>query len=142
MKYICTSDFPNPPGKPIVIEDVRDESGKVVRAQSHVLVGGKPAKEHVHKGAVFTIGTASEFKDLSPADRTLVAQLFVSKKIKDATPANIKAIDEEVAADKKRAERDAEAADKLRGPTAADILAQLPDLIAQSVATAVASIKK
>src|SRR5579872_4179539 len=107
MKYICTNPFPNPPGKPIVITNLTDEGGKVTRKQAHVTVDGKECKEHVHKGAIFTIGTASEFKDLAPAEKTLVSQLMVSKKIAEATPANIERIDKEIAADKVREERDA-----------------------------------
>jgi hypothetical protein len=137
MRYIATSDFANPPGNPVVIEDIKDEKGAVVRAQAPVVLNGKPCKTHVQKGAVFTIGTATEYKDLSPAERTLVAQLMVARKIADATDANVKRIDAEVKDDKARAERDAQAAASLRGPTMAEIMAALPNLIASAVAAAV-----
>lgn len=107
MKYICTNPFPNPPGKPIVIADIKDESGKTTVKQSHITVDGKEAKEHVHKGAIFNIGTASTFSDLSPAEKTLVAQLVVSKKIAEATPQTVERINKEVAAEKLVVERDA-----------------------------------
>ena len=106
MKYICTNPFPNPPGKPIVITDIKDESGKVTVKQSHIIVDGVERKEHVHKGAIFSIGTASEFKDLSPAEKTLVSQLAVSKKIAEATPQTIERVNKEVAAEKLIVERD------------------------------------
>ncbi len=138
MKYICTNPFPNPPGKPIVIADIKDESGKVVTKQSHVVIDGKECKEHIHKGAIFNIGTASEFKDLSPAEKTLVSQLAVSKKIAEATPQTIERINKEVAAEKLVADRDAERdakADPMK--LIADALAGLPDMIAKAVAAAV-----
>ncbi len=131
MKYICTNPFPNPPGNPIVIADVKDESGKVTVKQSHVVVDGKEQKTHIHKGAIFTIGTATEFKDLSPAERTLVSLLAVSKKIAEATPQTIERVNKEVAAEKLVAERDA-ARDAKADPmkAIADVLAALQESIA------------
>ncbi len=107
MKYICTNPFPNPPGKPIVIADIKDEGGKVVTKQSHVVIDGKECKEHVHKGAIFSIGTASTFAELSPAEKTLVSLLAVSKKIAEATPQTVERVNKEVAAEKLVADRDA-----------------------------------
>ena len=125
MKYICTNPFPNPPGKPIVIADIKDDSGKVVVKQSAI------HPDHVHKGAIFNIGTASEFKDLSPAERTLVAQLAVSKKISEATPQTVERVNKEVAAEKLIAERDAvrdAKADPMKA--IADVLAGLKESVA------------
>lgn len=141
MKYIVTNDFPNPVGNPIVIADVPGEDGKPARKQAPIATvkdkSGKEIQCHIHKGVIFNIGTASEYKELAPAEKTLVAQLVVSKKIAEATPATIKRVDDEVAADKLRIERDEKAAKANRGATIAEILAALPDLIAGAVQTAV-----
>ena len=131
MKYICTNPFPNPPGNPIVIAS--PINGAVVKNAA-----GKDETKHIHKGATFEIGTASEFKDLSPAEKTLVSQLAVSKKIAEATPQTIERINKEVAAEKLVADRDAERdakADPMK--LIADALAGLPDMIAKAVAAAV-----
>ena len=130
MKYICTNDFPNPPGNPIVIADDGDRKQAPIVT---VKVGGKEVQAHIHKGVVFNIGSASTFAELAPAEKTLVSHLMVAKKISEATPDAIKKIDAEVASDKARAERDAKAAKDLRGPTLADIMAALPALVAAAV---------
>ena len=137
MKYICTNPFPNPPGNPIVVADTQDASGKLVK-QSHVVIGGKEQKGHIHKGAIFNIGTATDFKELSPSDRTLVSLLAVSKKIAEATPQTIERVNKEVAAEDLVAKRDAER-DAKSDPmkVIADALAGLPDMIAAAVAAAV-----
>ena len=139
MNYICTNDFPNPPGNPIVIADIKDEKGTVIRSQKPVVtikVNDKEVQAHIHKGVVFSIGTASTFADLAPAEKTLVSHLMVAQKIKEATPETVKKIDAEVSADAARAARDAQAAKDLRGPTMAEIMAALPSLIATAVAAA------
>lgn len=134
MKYICISDFPNPPGNPIVIADVDGRKQAPIAVKT---INGKETQPHIHKGVIFSVGTASTFEDLAPGEKTLVAQLMVSKKIKEAKPEVIKAVDLEVAADKGRAERDAKAAKDLRGPTMAEIMDALPTLIAAAVSAAV-----
>ncbi len=138
MKYICTNPFPNPQGKPIVVEDHKDESGKVTLKQSHVTLDGVVRKDHIHKGAIFSIGTASEFKDLAPAEKFLVAQLATAKKIAEATTQTVERVNKEVAHEKALAERDA-ARDKKADPmqAIADALAGLPDMIAAAVSAAV-----
>ena len=138
MKYICTNPFPNPQGKPIVVADIKDESGKVVVKQSHVTLNEVVRTDHIHKGAIFNIGTASEFKDLSPAEKMLVAQLATAKKIAEATTQTVERVNKEVAAEKALAERDA-ARDKKADPMQliAEALAGLPDMIAAAVAAAV-----
>ena len=124
MKYICINPFANPPGHPIVIADLKDESGKVVLKQSHVVVGEKEQKAHIHKGAIFTIGTAATFAELSPAEKTLVAHLAVEKKIAEATDATVAKVLKEVEADKARDARDA------KRDTRPDPLAALADILA------------
>ncbi len=119
MKYICTNPFPNPQGKPIVIADLKDESGKVTLKQSHVTLNEVVRTDHIHKGAIFNIGTATEFKDLSPAEKFLVSQLAGStKKIEEATPQTIDRVNKEVAHEKALVERDA-ARDKKADPNTA-----------------------
>jgi len=142
MKYICINDFPNPVGKPIVIEPLKDENGKDTRDQTHVVIGGKPCREHIHKGAVFNIGTATEFKELAPAEKILVSHLMVSKKIAEATDDTIKRVDSEVKSDAELVKRDAEAEKAVRGPSMSEIMEALPDLIAKAVAAAVASLPR
>lgn len=139
MKYICTNPFPNPPGKPIVIADIKDEAGKVSVKQSHITVDGKEAKEHVHKGAIFSIGTATEFKDLSPAEKTLVSQLVVSKKIAEATTQTVERVNKEVIAEKLVSERDA-ARDAKADPMAP--LREILAAIAEQNAAILAAISK
>ena len=139
MKYICTNPFPNPPGKPIVIADIKDESGKTTVKQSHITVDGKECKEHVHKGAIFSIGTASTFSDLSTAEKTLVSQLAVSKKIAEATPQTVERINKEVAAEKLVAERDAER-DAKADPMAS--LREILSTLAEQNAAILAAISK
>ena len=121
MKYICINDFPNPQGNPI----------KLTGSQKHVLVGGKEAKSHIHKGAVFEIGQATEFAGLSPAEKELVAHLAVAGKIAEATDATVKRIEAEVEADAARAESDAKLSKA--APGLADLLKALPDMIAAAV---------
>jgi hypothetical protein len=59
----------------------------------------------VHKGATFEIGTGKVLKDLTKADQFLVAQLTVSGCVGDATDSKVvKAVQDDVAADKKREE--------------------------------------
>lgn len=123
MKYICLNDFPNPQGNPIVLGE----------GQKHVTVGGKEHKQHIHKGATFNIGSASEYKDLSPAEKELVAHLVVSGKIAEATEASTKRVNAEVAADAARAEADAKATKASAQPGVAELLKALPDMIAAAV---------
>lgn len=123
MKYICTTDFPNPQGNPIVLGD----------SQKHVIVDGKELKQHIHKGAIFNIGTATEYKDLSPTEKELVAHLMVSGKIAEATDATVKRIKAEAAADEDRAERDAATTKAAVQPGITKILEALPGLIAAAV---------
>jgi hypothetical protein len=147
MQYIATHDFANPPGNPIVIADLKDDNGKVIREQKPVKNGtivkdGKTIQAHIHKGVVFSIGTATEFKELSPAERTLVSQLMVSKKIAEASPKTIAKIDAEVKFDKERADRDEATAVAARGVSMSDVLKVLPELVGQAVQAALASQNK
>jgi len=123
MKYICTTDFPNPQGNPIVLGD----------GQKHLLVGGKECKAHIHKGAVFNIGSATEYAQLSPSEKELVAHLVVSGKIAEASEATVKRINAEVEADNKLAESDAKAAKAAEEPSISEVLAALPAMIAAAV---------
>jgi hypothetical protein len=142
MFYICTNAFANPTGKPIKIENVSDEAAKLAGltkgfSQTYLTVGGKPAETHIHKGAVFAIGSATDEKDLSPADKTLVAQLMVAKKIERATPGAVARISAEVATEQATADRDKKR-DALSDPVKvlAELVAGLPDAIASAVAEA------
>jgi hypothetical protein len=134
MKYIAVNDFPNPPGNPIVLGD----------GQKHTLdANGKELKNHIHKGAQFSIGSATEYKNLSPSDKTLVAQLSVSGKIAEAKPEIVSGILEEVKADAARAKADtakAAVSDPLK--VLADLVEKLPELMQQAAATAVANADK
>lgn len=128
MKYICTNDFPNPIGNPITLGD----------SQKHVTdANGRELKNHIHKGAQFSIGSATEFKDLSPAEKTLVAHLTVSGKIAEAKDATVTKINDEVKADKSRAKADAEKATSSAALSVSDVLKSLPELIAAAVKNAV-----
>lgn len=125
MKFICTSDFPNPQGEVI----------KLTGDQKHLTdANGKELKNHIHEGAVFNIGSATEFAQLSPSEKTLVAQLKTSGKITEATDAAVKRITEKVKLDESRkvsdTTRDA-VADPLKG--LADPLKGLADIIAKVV---------
>lgn len=143
MNYICTNDFPNPVGNPIVVKDFVLEDGKPARKQAPLVTAkdkaGKELHPHIHKGVVFSIGTGSAYDELAPAEKTLVAQLMVSKKIAVATPEAIRRVDKEVEADKLREERDAKLAKQMRGATVDEVLKALPDLISAATATAVSA---
>ena len=137
MKYICINPFPNPVGKPIIIRDTTDAAGKNVK-QSHITLDGVVRTDHIHKGAIFEIGSATEFKDLSPSEKTLVAQLATAKKIAEATPQTVERVNKEVASEEAMATRDAKRdakADPMQAIAAA--LTALPDMIAAAVAAAV-----
>lgn len=68
-----------------------------------IQIEGQLNERHIHKGAVFSIGTADSLKKLLPEERLLVAQLVVSKAVGDATdPKVVKAVQDELAAEKRR----------------------------------------
>lgn len=138
MKLIATNNFPNLPGNSIVLEDIKDEKGAVVLKQAHVTDStGKALKNHIHKGARFSIGAASEFKDLSPNDRQTVAMLRFAGKVADATPANVERIETELKAEKIRDDADkAKAAVSDPLATLAKLVESLPQMVADAVAAA------
>lgn len=100
MKVICTNDTNNTQGK-IKVEDIKDTAGKVVRAQSHIKnKKGEELKGHIHKGAIFEIGTASTFAGLDIESKVFYAKLRAAGKIEDATPETIERVDKEIEAQK------------------------------------------
>lgn len=71
-----------------------------------VEIDGLTHPRHIHKGAVFEIGNAKNLLEMNKTEKAnaaLVAQLFVSRCIGDATDEKVvKAVKEEIELDKKR----------------------------------------
>ena len=95
MKLVAKKDFANVPSLAIQLE-------WYVKGAD-----GKPLKNHIHKGARFSIGTSEIFDGLDEADKNKVAQLMVSNSVMVASdkPA-VDKIDAEVAADRQREKRE------------------------------------
>ncbi len=108
--------------KLIALKDFRNNADLEVDGQKHV--------HHVHKGARFSIGRADELKDLSAAERMLVAQLTVSGCVGDPTGEAgeklCKKVDAEVKQDKVREEN---AAKLDRQADASKLVLQLTELL-------------
>ena len=99
MEFIATCSFRNVGGK-IKIENALNP-------------------EHVHKGAIFDIGTAETLKGLAKEDQKtaeLAARLIMAKCAEPATPETIARVEAELEQERKRAEREnkANAAAKLQ----------------------------
>jgi hypothetical protein len=89
MKFIATHGFRN------VAEKI-----KVENAQH---------PEHVHKGAIFEIGTAETLKGLAKEDQKaaeLAARLLMAKCVEPATPEAIARVQAELAHEQNRADRE------------------------------------
>jgi hypothetical protein len=68
--------------------------------------------DHVHKGAIFEIGTAETLKGLAKEDQKaaeLTARLLMAKCVEPATPETIARVSAELEQDRVRAERVAQA---------------------------------
>ena len=94
MKLIATKDFRN-------VQALRlksDDGESLVKDAVHA--------DHVHKGAVFDIGSAKDLEGLRKADRPtaeIVAQLIVAGVVADANDAKaVQAVREELAVEEKR----------------------------------------
>lgn len=91
MKLVAKKDFANVPSLAIKLE-------WYVKGAD-----GKPLKNHIYKGARFSIGTSEIFDELDETDKNKVAQLMASNSVMVASdkPA-VDKIDAEVAADRQR----------------------------------------
>lgn len=92
MKLIATKDFSRVPALDFI--DLPD----------------RIHENHIHKGATFDVGKAAKFTDLNKTDQQLVAGLVHAGCVGDASDEKVvKAVQAEIAADKKRAENAAKA---------------------------------
>lgn len=114
--------------KLIALKDFANNSQLEIESAVH--------ERHIHKGAVFNIGTGKDLKDKSllAHERTTIAQLIVSGCVGDANDTKVvKAVNEEVAMDKKREENAA----KLNTAAAGNaLLEQLTALLNKAAAGA------
>jgi hypothetical protein len=61
--------------------------------------------KHIHKGALFQIGTGKILKDVTPVERTQIATLVFARCVGDATdPKVVQEVKDEILTDKKREE--------------------------------------
>lgn len=129
MKLVAVKGFANVKKLGIKLEDIKDDSGKVVLLNAFKKdADGNPQSNYIHKGARFSIGDTEEFKALQPDDQEKILFLVSSGCVcyaKD-TPV-VTRIDREVVQEGKRsAKLAAEAAEN-----------PMSDAVASAVAAAV-----